>query len=161
MELRERADLNIPALARTTDKEAAVERDHRFAIGADKVFEYPRPQLEQGIWDGGPAPSGQLFPETLLADGRHLEERLAGHFAVIGYPGALEAIDPRIRDVWNDLDVVVMDDPGFELIAALIDCNVEAVILRPDGYVFGLTEDTAALSKLTLQLAGMLRTSLR
>ncbi|MGV2181475.1 bifunctional 3-(3-hydroxy-phenyl)propionate/3-hydroxycinnamic acid hydroxylase MhpA [Rhizobium rhizogenes] len=153
--------VHLGSIIQTTDKAAAVERDHRFATGADKVFEYPRPQLGQGIWDGGPAPSGQLFPETLLADGHYLEERLAGHFAVIGHRNSLEALDPRIRAVWNDLDMVVIDDPSFDLIATLIDWNVEAVILRPDGYIFGLAEDIVALSKLTVQLTGLLRASLR
>ncbi|MBF2714119.1 bifunctional 3-(3-hydroxy-phenyl)propionate/3-hydroxycinnamic acid hydroxylase [Agrobacterium vitis] len=149
--------VHLGSIIQTTDKQAATERDHRLAIDADNVFEYPRPQLGQGIWDQGPAPNGRLFPETRLRDGRFLEERIGGRFAVLGDASQLELVDPSIRGIWEDLSAIMIDDLSAELIATLADWNVKAVILRPDGYVFGVADDSAGLSKLTLQLARQLQ----
>lgn len=148
--------VHLGGIIQATDKEAAAERDRRFAAGADKVFEYPRPQLGPGIWNGGPPPNGQLFPEARLADGRHIEEVVAGRFAVITPSSQFAAIAPRTRDVWRRLGVELISDISPELLAILGEWDAAAVILRPDGYVFGVAEDTAALDRLTEQLAGLL-----
>lgn len=148
--------IDLGAIIQATDKDAAAERDRRFAAGADTIFEYPRPQLGPGVWNGGPPPNGQLFPEARLKDSRHLEEQISCRFAVIGRPSDLAAVGPEIRNVWLRLGIEVISDLSAELLATLGEWHAAAVIVRPDGYVFGIAQDRAALERLTKQLAGLL-----
>lgn len=148
--------VHLGGIIQTTDKEAAASRDEHFATGPDKVFEYPRPQLGPGIWNGAPPPSGQLFPEARDKDGRHIEEAVSGHFAVVGRPSAIAGISSRAGEVWRRLEVKLIGDLSDDLLVILDEWRVDAVIIRPDGYVFGVAQNAVDLEELTLHLDKLL-----
>lgn len=152
--------VKLGGIIQATDREAAAERDRQFVSGADKIFEYPKPQLGSGIWNGGPPPNGQLFPEARLNDGRYLEESAAGRFAVICHPFHVDMIGPETEGIWRRLGVAVISDLSQELMSTLSEWQAAAVFLRPDGYVFGIAGDDADLARLTEQLNAVLSDTL-
>ncbi len=115
--------LRLGNIIQTTDPRVAAERDRRFLEGGKEEMVNLSPPLGPGFHRG----RGEIFPQPLLADGRRLDEAIGGyHFAVLC---PFETDFPHIR----------IEGP-------------EAIVLRPDRYVYGAARTRAELQDL---LGGM------
>jgi len=147
--------VQLGALIQTTDVDAARARDARFTAGAPETFEFPAPRLGPGVWQGDSAPVAQVFPQPQLDDGRGLDAAIGGGWALIARPELLDTVGESTRAWWRWQAVAVLPATDAALQAWLQQQGVAAVLLRPDRYVAGTAQDTAALERLTLSLPGM------
>ena len=108
-------------IIQTTDPEVAAARDRRFLETGKEEMVNLSPPLGPGFHDG----AGALFPQPALPDGRRLDAAIGGYrFAVLS-PWPVE----------TDLPLVPWPGP-------------EAVVLRPDRYVYGRARDRQDLVRL-------------
>jgi 3-(3-hydroxy-phenyl)propionate hydroxylase len=124
--------VRLGAVLQETDPAKAAARDARFADGAE-MFDFPQPQLGPGWRADAPPPVGTIFPQPRLANGRLMDEAVGPRFAVLGDAEILKGImTPAVLLPGVAVDWLKRHD-------------ARAVILRPDGYVFALARDRAAL----------------
>ena len=138
-------------IIQTTAPERAALRDRQFREGQPHLFDFPQPQLGPGLRTDAPPPVGTVFSQPRLPDGRWLDEVAGHHFAIIGARALFDAADQATQRIWQILEAVIIDTPGAEIEAWLKQYNAQALILRPDRYVFGLArnpEELQALSRL-------------
>ncbi len=106
-------------------------RDARFEAGAE-MFDYPaaaaRPRLPRRAT---PPPVGTIFPQPRLADGRLMDEAIGQRFAVVGRSRASREPADRCR-------AAAGRRPG------LAGPAQRAAVLRPDRYVFALSQTIAS-----------------
>ena len=99
---------------------------------------------------------GSLAPQPRVASGDRMDDLVGYRFAVIGSAAVIEAVPESTRRAWTDLGAVVIMDAGPEVRAWLDRQAVDAVILRPDRYVFaaaaGVEQLVDATSTLQRQL---------
>jgi 3-(3-hydroxy-phenyl)propionate hydroxylase len=114
-------------IIQTTDPKIAVERDRRFREGGKEEMVNLSPPLGPGFHLG----KSEIFPQPVLPDGRRLDAAIAGYRFALLSPWKIEA------------DVAVVPYPGDE-----------AILLRPDRYVYGVARSKSELSPL---LAGASR----
>jgi len=143
-------------IIQTTDSAVAAERDRSFTSGNPEIFQFPDPALGPGVSDQASPFAGKLFPQPRLADGTRLDDLCGGRFAVIGAPALLDGVDAEARAVWARLGTAVVADSSGEVAAALANFTALAVLLRPDGYIFGTARDAAQLSAITRRLTELL-----
>jgi 3-(3-hydroxy-phenyl)propionate hydroxylase len=115
-----------------------------------------RPPLGPGVRGDGPH-AGMLSAQPALRDGRLLDDVVGYRFAVVGDPACLSAVDEEIRQAWAEVDVAVIDGQHDEVIAWVRALGADAVILRPDRYIFGTAEGPSELARLTDALTGHLK----
>ena len=144
--------VRIGSVIQATDPRIAAERDRRIEQGTPELFDFPQPQLGSGVRADGPPPAGIVFPQPRLAEGRLLDESIGERFAVPGSRDVLSAVNREATAAWKTIDVMAIADPGPGVDDWLRERGAEAVLLRPDRYVFGIAPDAAALSLLTDEL---------
>ncbi len=144
--------VRLGAVIQATDATVAERRDRQFSDREPEMFDYPEPQLGPGVRDDAPPPVGVVFPQPEIGDGRQLDDAVGNRFAVIGMPGVIAAVDAGARARWEALDAAVIDAPGAEITAWLGARRAQALILRPDRYLFGLARDAAELAGLSRRL---------
>lgn len=149
--------VKLGGILQTTDPAAAEKRNRQFAEGNTEIFEFPNPALGSGAWDKISPGAGQIFPQPRLADGSLLDDVVGRRFVVIGSGKMLEAIDDSARAIWNALDMAILADPTGALAEIIEEQGAEAIILRPDSYLFGIASDAEELSALTRRLANSLQ----
>jgi len=116
--------LRIGNIIQTTDPAVAAERDRRFLEGGKEEMVNLSPPLGPGYHQ-----DGRIYPQPVLPDGQRLDEAIGGYrFAVLS-PFPVER--------------------GYIPIE-----GTEAVVLRPDRYVYGRARSAAELETL---LGGMHR----
>jgi 3-(3-hydroxy-phenyl)propionate hydroxylase len=116
--------LRLGAIIQTTDPRVAAERDRRFLEGGKEEMVNLSPPLGPGFHAG----NSEIFPQPVLADGRRLDEAIGGYrFAVLAPAefGNLKIEFPVIP---------------FE--------GREAIVLRPDRYVYGVARSADELNQL-------------
>lgn len=146
--------VDIGNIIQATDPAVVAERDRQFATGNPKIFQFPEPQLGGGARAEGPLPSGGVFPQPRLPDGRLLDEATGNGFRVIGRRELIDAVAANTHSLWERLGVrVCTADAAPELQRALAERGAAAVILRPDAYVFGSARDASELAALSHLLA--------
>jgi 3-(3-hydroxy-phenyl)propionate hydroxylase len=146
--------VRMGSIIQTTDPAVAAERDRRLAAGgAPELLVYPSPQLGPGVRDDAPPPTGVVFPQPRLDDGRRLDEALGNGFAVLGAADVIAGAAPDTRRRWEALGVVV-DRPGAAVNGWLAEHGAQAVVLRPDRYVLGLARTPADLDRLARVVPG-------
>jgi 3-(3-hydroxy-phenyl)propionate hydroxylase len=145
--------VELGGIIQTTDPARAAARDRSFAEGAPRVFQFPAPALGPGAYLGS-APAGTLFPQPRLADGARLDDVVGDRFAVIGPASVLEAASAQAKRAWRAFDVAQVPDPGSDTVAWLRAANAQALVLRPDRYVFALARDAQALDAASRALPG-------
>jgi len=131
-----------------TDPSAAQARDQQMlaarAAGSSPDGAVGNPPLGNGFLMAGSAQAGHYFPQFLTNQGRRLDD-------VLG-PGAwlIERSNPRDGGARDGVQAVTLGDPRLgpfksELEAWFAKCGAEAVLVRPDRYVFGtgLPDDLA------------------
>ena len=118
-------------IIQTTDPQVAAERDRRFLEGGKEEMVNLSPPLGPGFHLDG----GEIFPQPMLPDGRRLDAAIGGyHFALL----CPWKIEPP-----GGVKFVPFEGP-------------EAILLRPDRYVYGTAASAAELDQL---LAGVRRES--
>jgi 3-(3-hydroxy-phenyl)propionate hydroxylase len=115
-----------------------------------------RPQIGPGVRDDAAEPAGVLSAQPRLADGRLLDDEVGFRFAVVGDLETLAAAAPATREAWKGLDVAVLDQRHDEVIEWARSLGANAVMIRPDRYIFGIAESGADLDRLTDLLATQL-----
>jgi 3-(3-hydroxy-phenyl)propionate hydroxylase len=108
-------------IIQTTDPEVAAQRDRRFLEGGKEEMVNLSPPLGPGFHRG----RGEIFPQPTLADGRRLDEAIGGYRFALLSPWKIET------------DMTVVPFPGDE-----------AVLLRPDRYVYGTARNPVEAQKL-------------
>jgi 3-(3-hydroxy-phenyl)propionate hydroxylase len=147
--------VRMGSIIQTTDPAVAAERDRRLAAGgAPELLVYPTPQLGPGVRHDAPPPTGVVFPQPRLDDGRRLDEALGNGFAVLGAADVIAGVAPETRRRWEALGVVVVDRPGAAVDGWLAEHGAQAVVLRPDRYVMGIARTPADLDRLARVVPG-------
>jgi 3-(3-hydroxy-phenyl)propionate hydroxylase len=119
--------LRLGAIIQTTDPRIAAERDRKFLEGGKEEMVNLSPPLGPGFHCG----RGEIFPQPVLPDGRRLDEAIGGYrFAVLS-------------PFQCDVPFIPIEGP-------------EAIVLRPDRYVYGTARNAAELNTL---LGGVRRES--
>jgi 3-(3-hydroxy-phenyl)propionate hydroxylase len=139
--------VKLGGIIQTTDRAAAAERDRAFVGGAQQ-FDYPQPQLGPGLHAGGPVPVAQVFPQPRLDDGRLLDEAVGGRFALLRRDRTSTAFSPDAKALVHVAGVTVVDAPSAAVDAWLDTHDAVAVLLRPDGYVYGVAREQAEVQGL-------------
>lgn len=139
-------------IIQTTDPDAARARDAKFKAGQPEIFEFPSPRLGPGMVHGDAAPTGQIFGQPLLDDGRLLDAALGNRFAVIGHPGILAAVNDETRDTWRQWQCVELAAQDTALTDWLDSHEAVAVILRPDRYIMGVAKSVQELDAITARM---------
>ena len=112
-------------IIQTTDPQVAAERDRRFAQGGKEEMVNLSPPLGPGFHDGG----GEIFPQPVLPDGRRLAAAIGGYrFAVLS--------------PWKPNGVRTTSFPALPI------PGDEAIVLRPDRYVYGRAKSPEQLQHL-------------
>ena len=123
-------------IIQTTDPAAARERDASFASGQPQMFDFPQPQLGPGVRvDAGP-PVGQIFSQSMLDDGRRLDDVTKGCFAVLADAGFIASIPHGLCATLLAAGITVVAAPSRGVDAWLAANKVRSVLIRPDAYVF-------------------------
>jgi 3-(3-hydroxy-phenyl)propionate hydroxylase len=144
------------------DPAAAARRDEdfraRLRAGADVgSFRALIPGLQDGLLDGPVAasgPVGQMLPQPrVVVDGREvlLDELLGPGFALLtrARPAAGEALDWFCDELrGRAVDAADFDEPEALLHRWFDEAGCDAVVVRPDRYVFGTATGDAALTGL-------------
>lgn len=145
--------VRLGAVIQATDLTIAETRDRQFRDGGIELFDFPQPQLGSGARSDCDPPVGTIFPQPRLPDRRLLDEAIGARFAVIGRRQVLAATSAATTQRWRDADVAVISGGGGPVIDAWLAAHeVDALILRPDRYVFGTARTGADLDALTRSL---------
>ncbi|MGW0948018.1 bifunctional 3-(3-hydroxy-phenyl)propionate/3-hydroxycinnamic acid hydroxylase [Streptomyces sp. NPDC002623] len=133
-------------LVQTTDPDTAAQRDAY--IRANPAAAHPdAPSLGPGA-HAGTGPAGQLSMQSVLPDGRRLDDLVGRRFLLAADPELLENLSPSIRHrIKSDAEIVVLTsrEETDELLASV---QASAIIVRPDRYVLGTAHDGATLESL-------------
>lgn len=147
--------VRVGRISCTLDVDAAQARDERI-LGGD-VPSFPRPGLVAGVLQGvSPGvepvpPVGMIAPQPIISDGAKtgLLHDLVGHGFVLVYRGQLDLNESQERTFRRlDVTIVPVRDNGTGL--GYIDVNgtlseyfdeygIDAFLIRPDYYVYGVT----------------------
>lgn len=144
--------VRLGAVIQTTDPEQARERDARFLKGVPEIFQFPAPKLGPGVLAGDHGLVGRPFPQPYLDDGRLLDEHIGLHFAVIALPSILSQVIQKNQDIWLATGMVKIPAIDRSVLAWLLEHKVQALILRPDRYIFGLATSAQDLDQISLLL---------
>lgn len=100
--------------------------------------------------------SGELSPQPRLDDGLRLDDLVGYSFALIADPKTVADVSAETMEILNRLGVVVVTSESAGIQEWLRSAGVDAVIVRPDRYIFGATHGAAELGALTEALAAQL-----
>jgi 3-(3-hydroxy-phenyl)propionate hydroxylase len=114
--------LRLGAIIQTTDPKVAAERDRRFLESGKEQMVNLSPRLGPGFHH-----DGEIFPQPVLPDGRRLDEAIGGYRCAVLCPERLRV------------------DAPFPVIPY---AGEEAIVLRPDRYVYGRARSAAELKSL-------------
>lgn len=114
--------LRLGAIIQTTDPQVAAGRDRRFLESGKEEMVNLSPPLGPGAHH-----DGRIFPQPALPSGRRLDEAIGGYRWAVLCPARFL--------VKTDVQVVPFDGP-------------EAIVLRPDRYIYGTAGSQAELRKL-------------
>jgi 3-(3-hydroxy-phenyl)propionate hydroxylase len=114
--------LRLGAIIQTTDPKVAAERDRRYLEGGKEEMVNLSPPLGPGAHC-----DGRVFPQPVLADGRRLDEAIGGSRWAVLCPPQLRTEAPM---------------------TVIPFASEEAIVLRPDRYVYGRATTKAGLEQL-------------
>ncbi len=117
-----------------------------------QVLDRFRPPLGPGLADLLEDPVGQLAPQPRTVDGRRFDDVVGYNFAVLADAGVVAAVPDDVRAAWDQLGAVVMTGPSELQSAWLREHDADAVIVRPDRYVYATTHGSDELASATLAL---------
>ncbi|MEM7077136.1 MAG: bifunctional 3-(3-hydroxy-phenyl)propionate/3-hydroxycinnamic acid hydroxylase [Pseudomonadota bacterium] len=132
--------VRLGRIIQATQSHAVAKRDAVFTSQGTQIFDFPQPRLGRGLHIG--EDGGRLLPQPRIA-GRLLDRIAQGRFTLISAdPPGIE-LPPHV----HYLERNVCEDPTFP----------PAVLLRPDGYVFGSSKDAATADELLRRMHTVLR----
>jgi 3-(3-hydroxy-phenyl)propionate hydroxylase len=123
------------------DTERAVAAGGGAAVRAQEKFTTPQPSLGPGAHDAS-AHAGQVAAQPRLGDGRRFDEVAGYHAALLAAPGFLEFLGDRRGNV----RVVEADSEASR--DYLSSLGAEAVLIRPDRYIYGTASRTDEIEAL-------------
>lgn len=130
----------IGDIVTATDRAAAAARDARILAGSRELRPIT-PRLGPGLHGNAPAPAGTLSTQPILPDGTRLDD-------VVGLRFLVAASRRLARTVPEGADAVVMSEPADVIGPFLREYGCEAIVVRPDRYVLGITSDARGLESL-------------
>ena len=130
----------IGAVIQETDLDKAQARD-AMLLNNPQVLAPIRPRLGGDLWgqEGNPL-AGTLAAQPRLRSGQRMDDVVGLHFAVIVKQGLSQAFGAVTRAIVEAAHAVVLDGEADDYLDAL---GVEAVIVRPDHYIFGTARSAA------------------
>lgn len=109
------------------------------------VVDRPRGSLGPGLQWLDFALSGQLSPQPRTSDGLRLDDSVGYAFMLAGRPEVLAGVSDSVKRAWRSLGAVVVDDPGPTMLDWLSSQDLDAVVVRPDRYIFAGTRGSEEL----------------
>ena len=103
--------------------------------------------------------AGTLSPQPKLADGRLMDDAVGYRFAVVGDLACLDQISADTTARLKQLDAVVLREQAGELADWIARLDVNAVIIRPDRYIYGSARNGSELDALVSKLGATLTAS--
>jgi 3-(3-hydroxy-phenyl)propionate hydroxylase len=144
-------------IIQTTDETKACERDTKFLSaknGQPEVFLFPAPQLGHvrsvSVLQGDDKLVGQIFPQPLLSTGQRLDCVVQQRFALLTRQTLLDKACEASLLAWQHSDVAVIADAA--LLPWLDGQGLDAVIIRPDRYIYGVAKNAMELDALRATL---------
>lgn len=138
--------VEVGRVIQETDPRAAAERDARLS-SQGLSFAFPSPTLGAGAHQARPSSPmvGQIAPQFQGPDGRWSDDVAGAAWSLWLTPHLAAQFDARRQARWQAAGVTVLLNPGPRASAWLTDQGAQAVVLRPDRYVFDLCADLAEL----------------
>jgi 3-(3-hydroxy-phenyl)propionate hydroxylase len=109
--------------------------------------EPPNPPLGPGVHTGTGV-GGHLSSQPVLADGRRMDELVGSRFLVAARPELLDGLAPAVRALTGDASEIAVLTAPEEIDQLLASVDASAVVVRPDRYILGTADDSAALESL-------------
>jgi 3-(3-hydroxy-phenyl)propionate hydroxylase len=142
----------------TTDVARANERDIAFAAGPPQMFDFPQPQLGSGARVDAPPPVGTIFPQPTLDDGARLDDATAGRFALLADGAFLRGLPDDLRMRLDGAGVAIIAKSA-EIETWLVNHRLQAVVIRPDAYIFAAITCADELRAAIARLSALFRTA--
>lgn len=117
----------------------------------------PLPPLGAGLHGRTEGAAGAMSIQPSLLDGRRLDDAVGYSFAVLGDPALLADVSPATEAAWQAVGAAVLTEVPPPLRSWLGEHDADAVIVRPDRYVFGAAASAAELDDLTERLTASLQ----
>lgn len=127
--------VRLGSVIQTTDPEVARERDAAMLTNP-QTFKALKPSLGPGAHDAGPA-SGQIGEQPKLPSGKRLDDEIGWNWALVCSGPVSEAL---VQQPVSAVRIVIADD-DTQAASWLQRLNAQAVLIRPDRYVFGTAVD--------------------
>lgn len=122
-----------------------------------QVIERHHVPLGPGLLDESSRSISVLAPQPRGVTGERLDDATGYRFVVMGDPEVIASVSDDVRGVWADLGAVVLTSFGEAVESWLDEHGAAVAIVRPDRYVFAMSDDTAGLEDVSLQLLNALR----
>jgi len=150
-----RTAVRLGSIIQTTDPQVAAQRDRQFVEGGPQEIVNLAPPLGPGLHHGEGA-GGTLPGQPQLQDGRWLDEALGNTFAIMCANRRFsDGLLPDEHARLGTLGVAWLTDAA--LAPWLQQVGADAVVLRPDRYVFGIANSLHELRRLLGRLPTVTR----
>ena len=135
----------IGAIIQVRDPEKARKRDAMLRSDPRSLTSI-KPRLGGDLW-GQKAPplAGTLAPQPKLLSGALMDEVVGLRFALLARPGVLARLGSASLARWQSAQGVLLEGDGQDYLDSL---GVEAVLIRPDHYLFGTARSAVELEAL-------------
>jgi 3-(3-hydroxy-phenyl)propionate hydroxylase len=108
------------------------------------------PRLGPGLCGGLPEPRGRVAPQPPGEGGIGMDDRIGYRFAAVARCEFAGSLPPDLRAMLAARDVALVADAAYG--PWLEDIGAEAVLVRPDRYVFGAAHDAEEMRGLVAAL---------
>ena len=137
--VREYIDLAVKCgkTIKTGDPQLITSYFEQKTTNQNNVFAFPKPQLGSGDWMQGPSPLGQISPQFVMDSGGLSDDEALYRFILIIKSNLGVKDDKALNKIIKDwkIKVIVENKSANKWLDSF---NVEAVLIRPDRYVYGL-----------------------
>ena len=135
----------IGAIIQVTDPELALKRDALLRSNPESLRAI-RPRLGGDLWGQSENPlAGTLAPQPMLSSGEPMDIAVGLHFALLTRQGIPQRLSPSATARWHAAQGVLLEGEGRDYLDSL---GVEAVLVRPDRYLFGTARSLPELEAL-------------
>jgi 3-(3-hydroxy-phenyl)propionate hydroxylase len=107
-----------------------------------------KPSLGPGLGVGSSHLIGKLFPQPKLQSGKLMDEEIGNGFALITSTSFQAELTESDCEKIGKLMITLLSDATNELESWFKNNNIGAVLLRPDRYIFGVSENPSDLTVL-------------
>ena len=118
--------------------------------GAPARMETIEPRLGPGLCGGLPEPRGRMAPQPPCNGGTGLDNRIGYRFAALVRGDLARCLPDDLRVMLKARDVAVVADAAYG--PWLEGLGAEAVLVRPDRYIFGAAHDANEMRALVAAL---------